>query len=293
MATVVPWARSDGGRRRRAAPTPSRTARPGSSGDDSTLAIRPSSADHVGEGASGVGSHPHAANVAGARGCGHGALVTQAEGARRAPEPEPEGPDGAGVGAPRRRRPRVVGPGGRSPRRGDRARREAAAAPRRDILAEHFGADWRTSFGFTPATEDVAEDEPGEPDPYEVLEMAAYASLGRDRRRPPPPGAINHPDRLFGQSAEEKAEGEERIRVINAAYAGAARPPRHVALRVDEEHLVGSEVVLEGSDEPPHRVVLLIPDHHGAVDLLGEPGVASRPAPRRRAAWWRGLASRA
>ena len=29
---------------------------------------------------------------------------------------------------------------------------------------------------------------------------------------------VHHPDRLFGQSAEEKAAAEERIRVINAAY---------------------------------------------------------------------------
>ena len=29
---------------------------------------------------------------------------------------------------------------------------------------------------------------------------------------------MHHPDLLFGQSEEEKAEGEERIRVINAAY---------------------------------------------------------------------------
>ena len=29
---------------------------------------------------------------------------------------------------------------------------------------------------------------------------------------------VHHPDRLFGQSEEEKAEGEDRIRVINAAY---------------------------------------------------------------------------
>ena len=28
----------------------------------------------------------------------------------------------------------------------------------------------------------------------------------------------HHPDRLFGQSDEERAEGEERIRVINSAY---------------------------------------------------------------------------
>ena len=28
----------------------------------------------------------------------------------------------------------------------------------------------------------------------------------------------HHPDRLVGQSEEEKAEGDERIRVVNAAY---------------------------------------------------------------------------
>jgi hypothetical protein len=29
---------------------------------------------------------------------------------------------------------------------------------------------------------------------------------------------VHHPDLLFGQSPEEKAESEERIRIINAAY---------------------------------------------------------------------------
>src|SRR5262245_59652480 len=50
-----------------------------------------------------------------------------------------------------------------------------APEPERDILAEHFGADWRTSFGFTPADDDV-EDEPSEPGPYEILAVAESAT---------------------------------------------------------------------------------------------------------------------
>src|SRR5688500_4622038 len=47
---------------------------------------------------------------------------------------------------------------------------KAEPEPERDILAEHFGPDWRTSFGFTPSGEAAVE--PREPDPYEVLEVA-------------------------------------------------------------------------------------------------------------------------
>jgi DnaJ domain len=97
--------------------------------------------------------------------------------------------------------------------------------PERDILAEHFGADWRTSFGFTPAPEPPAIDEPadeGPPidtsDPYAVLEVSPdapwediVAAHRRQARR-------HHPDRLAGEPPAVIAVAEDRIRDINAAY---------------------------------------------------------------------------
>jgi DnaJ-domain-containing protein 1 len=97
--------------------------------------------------------------------------------------------------------------------------RPAEPEPEADILAEHFGPDWRTSFGFTATQEPTVEPaEPTERDPYEVLGVEPTATwdeiVAAHRRQ----ARINHPDLLFGQSEQEKAEGEERIRVINAAY---------------------------------------------------------------------------
>jgi len=93
---------------------------------------------------------------------------------------------------------------------------KAPPAPERDILAEHFGADWRTSFGFTPS--DAADDESTDPDPYDVLEVAPTATWDEIVAAHRHQVRLNHPDQLFGQSEGEKADGEERIRMINAAY---------------------------------------------------------------------------
>jgi hypothetical protein len=95
----------------------------------------------------------------------------------------------------------------------------------RDILAEQFGDDWRTSFGFTPPTEEERAAEAAreqqaldDQDPYKVLQVeptAAWEEIVAAHRRQ---ARAHHPDRLFGQSEEEQREGEDRIRVINAAY---------------------------------------------------------------------------
>ena len=57
-----------------------------------------------------------------------------------------------------------------------------------------------------------------EPDPYEVLEVEPTATwdeiIAAHRRQ----ARVHHPDLLFGQSDEETAAAEGRIRVINAAY---------------------------------------------------------------------------
>ncbi len=104
-------------------------------------------------------------------------------------------------------------------------RRAPEPEPKRDILAEHFGEDWRTSFGFTPPTEEELEAERAaeqqaidDQDPYKVLEVEPTATWEEIVAAHRHQARVHHPDRLFGQSEEEKAEGEERIRVINAAY---------------------------------------------------------------------------
>ena len=92
----------------------------------------------------------------------------------------------------------------------------------RDVLAEHFGDDWRTSFGFDspapPALE--AEVEPlDRNDPYAVLEIdptAEWKDIVNARRRL---ARRHHPDRVSGKSDDEIRASEDRIRAINAAYA--------------------------------------------------------------------------
>lgn len=95
--------------------------------------------------------------------------------------------------------------------------------PKRDILAEHFGDDWRTSFGFTPPTDEQRaaerDDEAlDERDPYKVLGVEPTATWDEIVAAHRHQARVNHPDLLFGQSEEEKGASEERIRVINAAY---------------------------------------------------------------------------
>lgn len=106
-----------------------------------------------------------------------------------------------------------------------RARRTTQPEKQRDILAEHFGDDWRTNFLAPPPSEADLEEERrreqqalDDQDPYKVLqvdESAPWEEIVAAHRHQ---ARVHHPDRLFGQSEEEKAEGEERIRVINAAY---------------------------------------------------------------------------
>lgn len=114
------------------------------------------------------------------------------------------------------------------PRRAQRAEDE----PERDVLAEHFGADWRTSFGFDPIldgprpadrpSESQPEPEPDTPidtsDPYAVLGVDPSASwediVDAHRRQ----ARRHHPDRLVGHADAEMARAEERIRDINVAY---------------------------------------------------------------------------
>ena len=101
-----------------------------------------------------------------------------------------------------------------------RTRDQQDAADKRDILAEHLGADWRTSYGYTPHDEASLDDEaPSDAGaPYTVLGLQPTASWAeivtahRDMAR------LHHPDRLVGRSEDERAAGEDRIRVINAAY---------------------------------------------------------------------------
>jgi hypothetical protein len=95
----------------------------------------------------------------------------------------------------------------------------------RDILAEHFGEDWRTNFLYTGPTEAELEEERrraqqalDDQDPYKVLQVSEDATWEEIVAAHRHQARVHHPDRLFGQSEEEKREGEERIRVINQAY---------------------------------------------------------------------------
>jgi DnaJ-domain-containing protein 1 len=111
-------------------------------------------------------------------------------------------------------------------------------APPRDVLADHFGADWRTSFGFDDPSGPVPSDpvpNPPEPgladpeaeapvpvidtsDPYAVLEVDPAASWEQIVTAHRNQARRHHPDGLFGRSEEEVAAAEDRIRSINVAY---------------------------------------------------------------------------
>jgi hypothetical protein len=118
----------------------------------------------------------------------------------------------------------------------------------RDVLAEHFGADWRTSFGFDDPARPIPPGEPGiltadgqpaerpsqasEPvtseispppadtsDPYVVLDIDPSATWEEIVAAHRAMARRHHPDRLFGQSSEQVEAAEEWIRAINAAFA--------------------------------------------------------------------------
>lgn len=103
-------------------------------------------------------------------------------------------------------------------------------APERDVLAEHFGSDWRTSFGFDHADAAPREEPPEEPapeeptpaidtsDPYAVLEVDPAATWEDIVEAHRAQARRHHPDRLFGRPETEVAAAEVRIRDINAAY---------------------------------------------------------------------------
>ena len=142
-------------------------------------------------------------------------------------------------------------PGGRRRRSSEAwqprsAPRGRCRARERDILAEHFGDDWRTSFGFTPTSDDELETRPwradraiDEPDPYEVLEVEPTATWDEIVAAHRHQARVHHPDRLFGQSRRGEGGGRGAHPHHQRGLPGAPGPPRHVAtLRVHEQHLV-------------------------------------------------------
>ena len=70
-----------------------------------------------------------------------------------------------------------------------KAGREAEAEPERDILAEHFGDDWRTNFGFTPTAD---EPESGEPEASSRPPTSSTPTRS-STSSPPPPGTRSSP----------------------------------------------------------------------------------------------------
>lgn len=92
----------------------------------------------------------------------------------------------------------------------------------RDVLADHFGDDWRTNFGISTPLEEPAPAPPKlelvDNDPYSVLQVEPTATWDEIVAAHRGQARANHPDQLFGQSDDAQAEGEDRIRAINAAY---------------------------------------------------------------------------
>ena len=99
-----------------------------------------------------------------------------------------------------------------------RERQSESDATETDILAEQFGADWRTSFGFTSSEDDPEVEDPASADPYAVLGIDPAATWDEIVAAHRHQARVHHPDRLFGQSEAERTEGDDRIRQINAAY---------------------------------------------------------------------------
>jgi DnaJ-domain-containing protein 1 len=110
-----------------------------------------------------------------------------------------------------------------------RADRAPVEEPERDVLAEHFGADWRTSFGFDPppVMPDAADPEgaqadeelPDEGDAYAVLGVEATATWEEIVAAHRALARRHHPDRVASLGPEAVTAAEERIVRINAAYA--------------------------------------------------------------------------
>lgn len=107
--------------------------------------------------------------------------------------------------------------------------------PPRDVLAEHFGPDWRTSFGFdpppTPPTppssgpSPAPEPEPARPavepsgsDPYVVLGVPESASWDDIVAAHRALARAHHPDLVAQRPAADRAAADDRIRELNIAY---------------------------------------------------------------------------
>ncbi|MFL6204398.1 MAG: DnaJ family molecular chaperone [Acidimicrobiales bacterium] len=112
-----------------------------------------------------------------------------------------------------------------TPREPARPEPGATSTGDRDILAEHFGDDWRTSFLYTPPSDEEVEEERrreqqrlDDQDPYKVLEVREDATWDEIVAAHRHQARVHHPDRLVDVSDDERARGEERIRVINQAY---------------------------------------------------------------------------
>ena len=100
----------------------------------------------------------------------------------------------------------------------------------RDILAEHFGDDWRTNFLYTGPTEEQLEEErrheqqaARRPGSLQGAAGERGRHVGRDRRRPPAPGPGAPPRPAL------RSVGARRRRRARSASASSTRRTRSSA----------------------------------------------------------------
>lgn len=134
-----------------------------------------------------------------------------------------------------------------------RERPAAEEAPARDVLAEHFGADWRTSFGFDPPPRGGDAETDAEPgpatavdpphavvadDPYAVLGVTPEATWEEIVAAHRSAARANHPD-----LAASNRSPSRRRRAI--ASAPSTSPTRSSACAEDTERACRAGDALE------------------------------------------------
>ena len=98
---------------------------------------------------------------------------------------------------------------------------------RESPLKDYWSPESLFTWGRRPGDEDdLWEDEPVPPDPYEVLGLPLYATWDQVTAAHRRLAKEHHPDRLLDASAEDRAASEERMREVNMAYNELRRQRR-------------------------------------------------------------------